>query len=138
MNLTRRRSDPCATNLKLTKVNIAMYHPDLNEEYGIQSEALNCLEEARAVAASIEPAVEGTGPWEVQFSCNYYCRATDALAGSYISRIVRFETVAAAEHYLTSLADYYDEDCWVTTNLPREEPAAAAHEDDDDDSGIPF
>lgn len=113
-----------------------MYHPDIHEDYGMQSEALNCLEEARAAAAAIEPVKEGTGPWEVQFTRTYYCRATDAIAGSYISRVCRFETVAEAERFLASLPDYYDEDCDVTDNLPREESPALA--EDDDAEGIPF
>jgi hypothetical protein len=62
-----------------------------DHEWWCQSEAQNCLAEARMnVPADAKPI--GSGPFQIKMSVLHYCKATDAIAGSYVLRHWCFET----------------------------------------------
>jgi hypothetical protein len=64
---------------------------------GAASELANCLTEAQGVCGSLNVATKGEGDYLITVDSAYYCRATDALAGSYVSYSERFATEAKAE-----------------------------------------
>jgi len=79
------------------------------EIYETQSEALNCLEEARSFASSLSVEAEGSGPFRIYHEKVYYCKSTDAVAGSYTILDERFETVKEADARFEELSDGWDE-----------------------------
>lgn len=81
-----------------------MKHPHEIEEieFAPQSEELNCLREAGDVCRSlgITPVV---APFVVNVFAPYYCKATDAFAGTYLCESKGFNTETEARAYLDGL-----------------------------------
>ncbi len=84
-------------------------HPHEIEEleFAPQSEELNCLSEAGDVCRSlgIAPVV---APFVVNVFAPYYCRSTDAFAGTYLGTSKGFATESEARAYLDGL--YYNDE----------------------------
>jgi len=112
--------------------------------YFPQSEAANCLEEARGECSrrsNLAPEY-GSGPVLVTTLAPYFCRSTDAFAGMQVASLNRFPDHDAA---LAWLVPQWGEDCdpdlefKVSPPLPcydvPEAPAELSGEGEDD---IPF
>src|ERR1700751_2061627 len=117
------------------------YQEHLDYEAGCASEAENCYEEARARCASLDQHARATrltapGHFVVCARFDYYCRATDAWAGSYV-RIRHICNSGARAYALaaTHPSDPETEDHgWFVYLLQPEPVIAIALENDE----IPF
>lgn len=72
-------------------------------QYVPMSEEAMCLEEARqALAAHPRVPEQGSGPYLLVVEDSWYCRATDAIVGSYAILRHRFPTREEASAYLAA------------------------------------
>jgi len=81
------------------------YQEHLDFEMGAASEAQNCFTEAQQKMSSFEPDVIGHPNWDfaIKFISYYYCKATDAFVGTYVSSISYFPTSELRDQELKNL-----------------------------------
>lgn len=104
---------------------------DHYEDYFPRSEMQNCLAEAMmAIPQGVD--LVGEGRWELRVEAPYFCKSTDAFAGSYLVRWEQFNSLEEAESEAT---EYYDQDLWVQVNDLTPPAVERAPVEDD---GIPF
>jgi hypothetical protein len=119
-----------------------LYEEHFDYEAGCASEAENCYEEARARCASLDQRSRAyfltrRGQFVVCAKHDYYCRATDAYAGSYV-RIVRICNSLERAQALaaTHPSDWQLEDeGWF---IYQHQPVAVDSRPIDDNDEIPF
>lgn len=109
---------------------------DHYEDYYPQSESQNCLSEARMVCGSMpKPDVIGTGRYLLERMTSYFCKSTDAYAGSYCVEAVRVDSLESPIALdLFKLAHEIEEEIRVTDS----EPPAPAELVEEEYDGIPF
>jgi len=107
------------------------------EDYFPQSELQNCFAEAQMVCGSMErPQVTGEGRFLLERMTPYFCRSTDAYAGSYCVEAVRVQSLESPEAVaMFALAYEIEEDVRVTDSQP---PTPIAVEVEVEDDGVPF
>ena len=79
------------------------YQEHQDFEFGRASEFQNCLSEAEQAMRDYKPVVMGEGPYEIRVETPFYCKATDAIVGSVLSVVNRFEDITAAIDCLSKL-----------------------------------
>lgn len=103
-----------------------MYYQE--EDYRPQSEEQMCYEEARYECRKLsgDARFHGHGPVSLTVSYPYYCRATDAYAGHFISDVYRFASRSDAQAFIEiqfENGSFYEE-----TALHIDDPTAVAPE----------
>ena len=73
----------------------------------MKHEMLNCLEEASIHCASLN-VPQAKAPFVVNVRQAYYCRSTDAFAGTYLCESKGFATRAEAEAYSDKVGEDYE------------------------------
>jgi hypothetical protein len=110
---------------------------DYAEEFGMASEAQNCYAEAQMERARRDQTAQAKywtakGKSVVCQYVTYYCRATDALVGDYLSIRRICEDRETAEFIAASVPGDPDEGGgYFVYNLPAPAPAPAPVVDDD-------
>ena len=113
-------------------------------EYNPQSEEINCLAEAQAVASSLgrdmrhqASLVVASGRVAILTMASYFCRSTDAFAGEYPCNIDVADTVSEAQAIACRIENK-GEELRAEVLVPEALKPAPVIQVTVDDSDIPF